>query len=370
MLCTLTAGLAAVLAPGAQAATSVVGDYTHNRLTVIAAPGKANTITVTRPGQFEVNDTGDTVTPGTGCTPIDSHTVSCLVSRIDAVSVISGDLDDHIYYNPEGAAGSLRSGDGNDRIRLGGATRSSDLNGGDGNDTLSGAAGNDLFDGGQGADTFTGGTGIDSISYRGRTSPVIADIDGVADDGVPGEQDNIRTDIEQLYGGTANDILTGNDAPNRLFGDEGDDILNGLGGDDTLEPLGGNDTLNGGDGNDFASYGPGVDGSDRFSGGAGRDTASYRLHAAPVTVSLDDIANDGGPGEGDNNLRDVEDVQGTAGDDTLTADSTVSNHLFGLEGSDTLNTVDRISGNDEADGGAGDDRCITDLGDTRPRCES
>jgi Ca2+-binding RTX toxin-like protein len=369
-LCTLTAGLAAILAPAAHATTNVVANQIDRTLTVTAAPGKANALTVDRPGPFEVSDTGDTVTAGTGCTQLNPHKVRCVVGRIDTVSVLSSDLDDRIFYNPEGAAGSLRGGAGNDLIRLGGAASSSDLNGGDGNDSLWGAAGDDLFDGGKGADVFTGGAGIDSVSYRGRTTPVIADIDGVADDGAPDERDNIRTDIEQLFGGNANDTLSGSAAPNRLFGAEGNDTLNGFGGNDDLQPEGGNDTLTGGDGDDTATYGPATDGSDRFGGGAGRDTASYRLRATPVNVSLDDIANDGGPGEGDNNLRDVEDIQGTESNDTLTANSTVSNHLFGLAGSDTLNTVDGISGNDEADGGAGIDRCIADTGDARPRCET
>jgi Ca2+-binding RTX toxin-like protein len=369
-LCTLTAGLAAVLAPAAQAATSVVANHIDGTLTVTAAPGKTNAITVNRPGPFVINDTGDTVSAGSGCTQIDERTVSCSVGRIRTVSVLSGDLDDRIFYNPEGAAGALRGQAGNDLIRLGAAARSSDLNGGAGNDSLWGAAGNDFFDGGEGADVFTGGTGIDAVSYRARTTPVIADIDGVADDGAAGERDNIRTDIENLYGGTANDVLTGSAASNRLFGAEGNDTLNGLGGLlDVLEPGAGNDTLNGNGGDDIASYGPGGDGSDRFSGGTGRDTASYRLHAAPVNVSLDNIANDGVTGERDTNLSDVEDVQGTDGNDTLTAHSTVSNHLFGLDGADTLNTVDGISANDEADGGAGINRCTTDAGDARPRCE-
>jgi hypothetical protein len=127
-LCTLTAGLAAALAPAAQAATSVVANQIDGTLAVTAAPGKANAITVDRPGPFVVGDTGDTVTAGTGCTQLDPQKVSCVVGHIDTVSVLSNDLDDRIVYKPEGAAGSLRGGAGNDLIRLGGAAPSSDLN--------------------------------------------------------------------------------------------------------------------------------------------------------------------------------------------------------------------------------------------------
>jgi Ca2+-binding RTX toxin-like protein len=75
-------------------------------------------------------------------------------------------------------------------------------------------------DGGEEADIFTGGTGTDSVSYRVRTIPVIA-LDGVADDGGAGERDNIRTDIETVFGGSANDARTGSAAANRIFGGDG-----------------------------------------------------------------------------------------------------------------------------------------------------
>jgi Ca2+-binding RTX toxin-like protein len=385
-LCTLTAGLAAILAPAAQATTRVENPG-NGTLSVIAAAGKTNAITVTRPGQLVIRDTGDTVTPGNGCTQIDSNSVSCLTGGIATISVLSGDLNDRIVYNaagPPGAhgpRGALSGGTGNDAIRLGGSAWSSDLNGGAGNDSLLGAAGHDVFDGGDGADVFTGGTGIDAVSYRSRTTPVIADIDGVADDGASGESDNIRGDIENVFGGSANDALTGSALANRLFGGQGNDSLNGLAGNDELLGDAGNDNLSGGDGDDTATYGAGVDGvdgSDRFSGGADRDMASYRGHARNVNVSLDGIANDGTAGEGDNNLSDVENVQGTRGDDTLTGNGaansltglTGSDRLFGLAGSDTLNTVDGISANDSADGGIGIDTCVTDPGDARTNCES
>jgi Ca2+-binding RTX toxin-like protein len=376
-VCAITAALAAMLAPGAQAATSVVANPELRTLNVTAAVDKANVITVDQPGRFVINDTGDTVSPGSGCTPINDHTVSCSTAEIKTISVVSGNLDDRILYKAGGPGGALSGGDGDDDIRLSGSAPSTDLSGGAGDDTLFGAAGHDEFDGGAGADVFTGGAGIDSVSYRARTTAVIADIDDVADDGTAGEGDKIRLDIENLFGGSANDSLTGSSAANRILGRDGNDTLNGLGDDDELLGEGDNDNLNGGDGNDTATYGNGVnpvdgvnrvDGRDSFSGGAGRDTASYRLHAPTVNVSPDGVPNDGVLGEGDNNLSDVENIQGTGGNDTLTGNNS-ANSLLGLGGSDTLSTFDRIA-NDEADGGSGVDRCITDIGDTRPNCET
>lgn len=55
------------------------------------------------------------------------------------------------------------------------------------------------------------------------------------DDGEPGEQDTIMTDVENLIGGTNNDVLRGNSVNNKLFGLAGDDSLDGAGGTNTLD---------------------------------------------------------------------------------------------------------------------------------------
>jgi Ca2+-binding RTX toxin-like protein len=364
----LGVGLAAVLAPAAHAATSAVENQGLGTLTITAAPGKVNQITVDRPGRFIVHDQDDTVSAGSGCTAVDAFTVSCSTVAINTVSVLSGDRDDRVLYNAASPAGTLAGGAGNDVIRLGSSAAASTLNGGAGNDTLTGGPSDDTLDGGDGADVMSGGAGRDLVSYRSRTAPVIATIDSVANDGAAGEGDNIVADVEDVFGGSANDDITGSVLDNRLFGGAGNDVLNGLGGTDVLAPGNGDDRLRGGDGDDTASYDQDNDGRDVFSGGTGRDTASYRAHAGPVDVSLDGIANDGVTGEGDNNLSDVEDIFGTTGNDRLTGNS-ASNRLFGLAGSDTLITTDGILGNDLANGGDGGDRCQADIGDTRISCE-
>ena len=64
----------------------------------------------------------------------------------------------------------------------------------------------------------------------------------------------------------------------------------------------GNDTVTGADGNDIINAFNGTqvvpNDADSYSGGAGFDTVSYSQRAAPVTVTLDDSANDGSTGEG------------------------------------------------------------------------
>lgn len=60
-----------------------------------------------------------------------------------------------------------------------------------------------------------------------------------------------NTIIENATGGSARDLLIGNDVANVLKGLAGNDVLRGLGGNDTLMGGAGNDTLSGGTGNDL-----------------------------------------------------------------------------------------------------------------------
>ena len=148
--------------------------------------------------------------------------------------------------------------------------------GGAGNDLLRGAAGNDvefggggndrlaelggcgpvewrtwvttIFRGGQGADVVMGGPGRDVATYAGHTAGVRASIGTGADDGRPGEGDNIAADVENLRGGPGNDTLIGSAGPNQLFGTAGNDRLTGLAGSDLLDGGGGRDVLNALDG--------------------------------------------------------------------------------------------------------------------------
>ena len=111
-----------------------------------------------------------------------------------------------------------------------------------------------------------------------------------------------------------------------------------------------NGTIVAGDGADVILPGRGAD---SISGGAGFDLVTYehRTAAQPVTVTIDDVANDGGSGEGDNVRTDVEYLAGGGGNDELTG-STGDNHFWGMAGTDTL--VGNL-GNDWLEGGDGND---------------
>ena len=57
------------------------------------------------------------------------------------------------------------------------------------------------------ASRLIGGLGADTVTYAARTAAVSVDLDGVANDGEPGELDLIETNIENLTGSTSNDGL-------------------------------------------------------------------------------------------------------------------------------------------------------------------
>jgi subtilisin-like proprotein convertase family protein len=158
-----------------------------------------------------------------------------------------------------------------------------------------------------------------------------------------------------------------------LVGTPGDDVIVGYGGDDRIAGLAGDDILCGGPGHDVLDGG---DGSDRLLGGRGGDTAAGgrgpdallggkgvdQVRFGPVAGVRVDLAAGSARGEGLDELHDIEDVRGTAGDDVLRGDSE-RNHLLGRGGDDALvgagraDVLDGGPGTDRADGGPGPDRC-------------
>jgi Ca2+-binding RTX toxin-like protein len=148
------------------------------------------------------------------------------------------------------------------------------LTGGPGNDTLRGGDGPDTLVGGLGSDRLSGGPGEDNASYQGHPAGVGADLDGLDDDGMPGERDRIDADVEALVGSLYADTLTGNASPNTLIGDPLA-LVGGSGGDDLLYGGGGPDVLVGANGNDRL-FGQG--GDDALFGDAGTDHLDGGLH--------------------------------------------------------------------------------------------
>ena len=198
-------------------------------------------------------------------------------------AVVTGDFPGDVpgSYN-EGTPSfmTMEGGRGSDRMRAG-----ADFGlfiGGPGNDRMSGGDGADRFHEGRrrnGADTISGGSNPpfvtpddgDRVTYGKRRQRVVADLAGDRDDGAPGERDMIASNVESIYGGRGNDVISGNTKKNGLVGGGGRDTLNGGAGDDGLVAGRGRtrDVLNGGPGDDVLS---GNAGANRLNPGPGADT--------------------------------------------------------------------------------------------------
>lgn len=404
-----TAVLALGAAPSASAGsaclvgtTAVFAAADSDACAVAPAPGETNSLKVDR------NAAGDVVL--TDSVPIDDADGAggCAVNGTTAICPGAefyradlGDLNDSLTVAAAVAGdGATTGGAGNDTLK--GGPGNDQLLGGAGNDVLTGGAGDDQLEvtspgicgpaagddqlggdsgddvlcggpgptGGQDNDALNGGDGTDIALYQ-RVRNVNLSLDGVANDGEQGESDNLNPDIENLSGGRGNDSLTGNDGANVLDGGAGADTLNGADGDDTLTDSGGdpaNDVLNGGPGDDTLSAGRGAD---VYTGGDGDDwVTDYASRTSSVAVSLDDNADDGASGEGDNVGSDVENVLGGNAADALSGNP-ADNELIGGAGNDAIaggdgndglsggngrDVVDGGGGRDSLDGGAGADK--------------
>ncbi len=85
-----------------------------------------------------------------------------------------------------------------------------------------------------GNDLFIGGDGTDTADFRDVSLEASLSADGDANDGKAGEADNIAPDVENIFGGPANDTLVGNEKSNILDGGRGNDTLDGSSAGDTL----------------------------------------------------------------------------------------------------------------------------------------
>ena len=152
----------------------------------------------------------------------------------------------------------LLGGSGHDLLRGGphrdvmhGGSGDDSVRGGSGADTVQGGSGADWLRGSQGGDRLAGGPGRDVVAYMPRAAPLRLSIGDGANDGVRGERDDIAADVEDLRGGSGNDVLIGSGRRNRLFGLSGNDRVIGRGGDDVITGGAGTDVIDGRDGASF-----------------------------------------------------------------------------------------------------------------------
>lgn len=168
---------------------------------------------------------------------------------------------------------------------------------------------------------ISAGAGLASLVHdieRASSEPIVPETDGGGTDGV-----------DDLAGGSGKDYLNGGAMADNLNGGGGEDLLiGGLGAD----------TIDGGDGIDTASYADASEG------------ASISLEtgaSAFPSAALGDV------------LINIENLQGSAFDDTLSGDGG-DNALYGGDGDDYLNGG---GGNDLLVGGAGSDELYASDGD-------
>jgi hypothetical protein len=94
-------------------------------------------------------------------------------------------------------------------------------------------------------------------------------------DGEAAEADFIDPNVNDVFGGSAGDVITGGAGANALIGNGGDDTLFGLGGDDRLDGGAGFDELSGGTENDIVESADNA--PDRIRCDSGQDTLNRDL---------------------------------------------------------------------------------------------
>jgi Ca2+-binding RTX toxin-like protein len=178
---------------------------------------------------------------------------------------------------------------------------------------------------------FSGGAGTDLVDASATTAGVAIDLDTL--DGVPvGGVGAPADDLENVKGGTGNDLLIGNDLRNRIEGGDGDDVLTGAGGNDFLIGSAGNDT---------------------YSGGLGADKVSFKN--SPAGVEADMLAGFA-IGEGDDSLLgDIEILVGSQFNDNFTGGGGVVATNFRFIGNGGKDLLTGSGSNDTLKGGAGND---------------
>jgi Ca2+-binding RTX toxin-like protein len=212
------------------------------------------------------------------------------------------------------------------------------------------------------------------------------DVVNAADAGVSLVVDGGAGD-DSVVSSSSDDVLTGGAGNDTLTGNGDADTLSGGAGDDSLTGGSGSDSIDGGDGVDTAEFsdlaqavdidlaaGTASDGTDTdtlvgienvigsaqddtlagdaadnlLNGGDGTDTADFSASGAGIVASLFDGT---AAGDGDDTLADIENLIGSANTDLLEGDN-LANLIQGGAGGDT---IEAGSGDDTLAGGDGDD---------------
>jgi len=310
------------------------------------------------------------------------------VDIASTVAQIGGDAQGDILSNIEDITGTsfddiLKGNDLANRISAGGGNNIVYGRGGDdvilvgdiiggndtfygdaGNDELYGSVGDDMLIGGSGADVLYGGSDTDTVSYADSTAAVNVNL-GIttAQSGGDAAGDILAAaDIENLIGSAYNDTLAGSSLYNKIDGGAGIDTMSysnstaavivnlgvttaqsgGYADGDTLFNI---ENIIGSAYNDILT---GSSVANRIDGNSGADTVSYANSTAAVSINLGiTTAQTGGDSTGDT-LFNVENIIGSAYNDTLLGD-TFANTITGGAGADNIDGaagIDTVSYSD------------------------
>ncbi|MFD7073371.1 hypothetical protein ACFV9G_04100 [Nocardioides sp. NPDC059952] len=171
-----------------------------------------------------------------------------------------------------------------------------------------------------------------SVNLTGSTGSIA--VSGAGNDVITSDVRDWSPDLRAFTGSPAADVIVGTSMRETLAGGAGNDTIKGGSGNDVLRGGVGDDTLDGGYSTDWLDGGPG---DDHIDGGPGteKDRVSYESAPTAVTVDLNIDAPIATVGGGTDEIVRVEDVTGSAYDDTLTALATGSS-LDGGDGMDLL----------------------------------
>jgi hypothetical protein len=262
----------AALAAGGAADAARAGTASGRPAQFMGAAGERNDLTVDAGsgGAVRFSDAGAPIGLGLWCVPLPLGQATCdpdgdpRVTDGGGVSVDLSDGDDRtmIRWIPgtDTRPGAIRvaGGAGNDHIENS-ANGFIQFDGGNGNDTLvTGPTASAYLLGGAGADVMASSGGCCAIASYSDHDPtgVHVTLDGMANDGVAGEGDDVRT--SGVVGSPGPDLIVGDAGANSLTGSGGADVLDGGAGDDSIDA-----TVQG------AQDGP--DGPDTVTCGAGND---------------------------------------------------------------------------------------------------
>uniref|UniRef100_UPI0040472DEE hypothetical protein n=1 Tax=Aliarcobacter sp. TaxID=2321116 RepID=UPI0040472DEE len=288
------------------------------------------------------------------------------------------DSDNNGANNAEGTALSNGKTDTLRQIEnVIGTDRADNITGDDKSNTLFGGADNDTLKGLQGADYIDGGSGVDdTVDFSDGTQGIKIDLTvsqtlgtdttyRVQDDGFGNKE--FIDGIENIIGTNSVDTIIGDNQDNKLEGGAGDDTIYGGLGADTLVGGIGADTFKGGSGDDII-YGnaENISSVDAF-----RDVIDYSDSGIGVKVNLSSTQSSillsketstilglqTAVGEGTDRLYDIQDIIGSASQDTLVGDDSSNSIKGGLDN-------DLIIGSGGADilmGESGDDTILGGL---------